>query len=348
MQQRYRVAQWATGTVGTRSLRGVIEHPQLDLVGLLVYSAEKEGRDAGALAGLEVDTGVLATRDIDALLATAPDCVLYMPAGDGYSLDHMCRILEAGANIVTVVNRFHHRPTLAPDTRRRLEAACERGASSLYCTGASPGFITEIFPLGVLMLQRRLDRFSIEQFSNLMTPNMTNYIKTWFGGDPATVDKDRFFSVPEGDGASLLQLADSLSLPVDELVTAVDVAATTKTVSNWDLTYEAGTIGAWRQRAAVISGGRSVLEYSRTMYISTDLDPDWDVRHTGWRVVMEGDTPLDIDMRFPVETYDAAVSGYTAHPAVNSVAAVCEASPGLVYTADLRLVPNFAPTPSPG
>ena len=48
----YRVVQWATGNIGSRSLRAVIEHPELELVGLYVYSDAKAGQDAGELCGL--------------------------------------------------------------------------------------------------------------------------------------------------------------------------------------------------------------------------------------------------------------------------------------------------------
>ena len=41
----YRVVQWATGNIGTRSLRAVIEHPRQTLVGLHVHSPDKAGRD---------------------------------------------------------------------------------------------------------------------------------------------------------------------------------------------------------------------------------------------------------------------------------------------------------------
>ena len=47
----YRVVQWATGNIGTKSLRAVIEHPGLELVGLYVHSADKAGTDAGELCG---------------------------------------------------------------------------------------------------------------------------------------------------------------------------------------------------------------------------------------------------------------------------------------------------------
>jgi len=53
----YRVAQWATGNIGSRALRHIIEHPTMELVGVHVYGADKVGKDAGELAGVD-PTGV--------------------------------------------------------------------------------------------------------------------------------------------------------------------------------------------------------------------------------------------------------------------------------------------------
>jgi len=53
----WRVVQWATGNVGSRALRMVIEHPRMELVGLWVSSANKVGKDAGELCGL-AETGI--------------------------------------------------------------------------------------------------------------------------------------------------------------------------------------------------------------------------------------------------------------------------------------------------
>ena len=75
-----RVVVWATGWVGSLAIRAVHRRPDLDLVGVWVHSEEKDGRDAGELAGLG-DIGVVATRDADALLELAPDCVLYTASG---------------------------------------------------------------------------------------------------------------------------------------------------------------------------------------------------------------------------------------------------------------------------
>ena len=70
--ERYRVVQWATGNIGLKSLRAVIDHPDLDLVGLYVYSDAKVGRDAGELCGT-ASTGVLATSDLDQIVGVEAD-----------------------------------------------------------------------------------------------------------------------------------------------------------------------------------------------------------------------------------------------------------------------------------
>src|SRR3954454_23043808 len=76
----YKVIQWATGHVGQLALRGIIEHPELELVGLLVHSPSKAGQDAGELAG-GVAVGVKATNDVDETIGLDADVVSYMAPG---------------------------------------------------------------------------------------------------------------------------------------------------------------------------------------------------------------------------------------------------------------------------
>src|ERR1700684_2607847 len=93
-----RVVQWATGNIGARALRGVIEHPELTLAGVYVTSPAKAGKDAGDLCG-RAATGFAATNDIDEIIALKPDCVLYMPSQ--CTMDEVCALLASGANVVT-------------------------------------------------------------------------------------------------------------------------------------------------------------------------------------------------------------------------------------------------------
>src|SRR5438105_5505623 len=122
----YRVVQWATGNIGARSLRAVIEHPSLTLAGLWVHSPEKAGRDAGELCGLGA-TGIVATNDLDEIVGLGADCVLYMPRACDF--DEVCRLLESGSNVVTTRGEFHRPESLDAGVRARVEAACAKGGT---------------------------------------------------------------------------------------------------------------------------------------------------------------------------------------------------------------------------
>jgi len=341
-QARYRVAQWGTGHTGMHSLRKVIEHPRYDLVGVRVYSDAKVGRDSGDLCGID-PTGVIATSDIDDIIAVEPDCVMYMPLLDHHSIDDMCRLLESGINIVTTICEFHHPPTLDAEVRRAIDGACARGATSLFDTGGAPGFIGEIFPLAAMLMERRLNRFSIVQFANLEDRQSPEFLAQFFGGDPALADLTKGAErIARTDAGSLRQLGDAISLPLDDITTFAEVATAVTTKEIAVATIEAGTVGAWKMGVIGLRDGQPLLEYSRTMYVTKDLDPDWNVLDTGWHVVVDGDAPMDVEIRFPTDNYGAVSPGYNAHVPVNSVPAVCDAAPGICVTADLRLIPTFA------
>ena len=62
-QGKYRVIQWATGTVGKVALKHFIENPVIELVGVYVTNPAKVGKDAGELVGLP-PTGVIAPSSI--------------------------------------------------------------------------------------------------------------------------------------------------------------------------------------------------------------------------------------------------------------------------------------------
>jgi len=340
----YRVVQWATGNIGTRSLRAVIEHPDLELVGVYVYSEAKAGRDAGDLCGVR-PTGVVATRELDDVLALRPDCVLYM--ADRADVDVICRLLESGSNVVSTRSEFHRPASLDQETRERVEAACRRGGTTLHSTGSSPGFITEALPLVLSSLQRRLDRLTIEEFADMSSRNSPEMIfgLMGFGRDPASFD-------PAGIGhhgrtafgGSLELLVEALALPLDEVVGTAEVAVARRPFEIAAGTVEAGTVAAQRMLVTGRRDGRPLLVFSANWYLTTDVEPAWDLRETGWHVLVEGDTPLDIDIRFPVpaDRWAETSPGLTAHRPVNAVPFVCEAEPGIRTIVDLpQIVPKL-------
>src|SRR5215207_4719290 len=135
-----RVVQWATGGVGVAAIKGVLDHPELDLVGCWVHSPDKAGRDVGELAGID-QIGVAATDSIDDILGLDADAVIYAPLMA--NPEEVAALLRSGKNVVAPVGWLYPSERSAAPMR---EAALA-GGSTLHGTGLAPGGISEKFPL---------------------------------------------------------------------------------------------------------------------------------------------------------------------------------------------------------
>ena len=99
-----RVVQWATGGVGVAAIKGVLEHPDLELVGCWVHSEDKAGKDVGSIIEGE-PLGVTATNSVDEILALDADAVIYAPLLA--DTDEVAALLRSGKNVVTPVGWFY-------------------------------------------------------------------------------------------------------------------------------------------------------------------------------------------------------------------------------------------------
>jgi 4-hydroxy-tetrahydrodipicolinate reductase len=336
--------QWATGNIGSRSLRHVIEHPALELAGVYVTSAAKAGKDAGDLCGLS-PTGVVATGSIDDIVALGADCVLYMPARCDF--DEVCRLLAAGANIVTTRGEFHHAPSLDPATRAKVEAACAEGGTSIHSTGSSPGFISEALPIVLASIQRKLTCITINEYADMSRRDSPDMIFNLMGyGRPASeFDARRFGYGASAFGPSLRMVAEAVGLPLDDVTSTGEVAVATEPLTIAAGVIDTGTVAAQKMIVTGIRNDSALLRFTATWYCGTSVEPAWAMRETGWHVRVDGDAPLDIDIRFPfpLERMGEMTPGYTANRAVNAVPYVCAAGPGIRTTADLpQIIASFS------
>jgi len=342
-----RVVQWATGNIGSRSLRHVIEHPEFTLAGVYVTSPAKAGRDAGDLCGLP-PTGVIATADAEEIIALGADCVLYMPAA--CDLDQVCAILAAGTNIVTTRGEFHHPGSMPPADRERVERACAEGGTSIHSTGSSPGFISEALPLVLTSIQRRIDRVAIHEYADLSSRNSPDMLFNLmgFGHQPAEFPPERFGYGAYSFGPSMRLVADAIGLPLDSVTATGEVAVTPEKLTIAAGTLDAGTVAGLRMTVTGTHKGQPLMTFTASWCCSQDLDPAWELRGAGWNgwnVQVDGDAPLDLDIRFkiPEGRMGEMTPGYTANRAVNAVPYVCAASPGIRTTVDLpQIIPVLA------
>ncbi|HEY2213985.1 MAG TPA: hypothetical protein VGH31_02930, partial [Acidimicrobiales bacterium] len=302
VEQRYRVIQWATGNTGERSLREVIRDPSLELVGVLVYGAEKDGLDAGELCG-EAHTGIRATCDRDAMLKIEADCCLYMAraSGTGASragltqdelVDDMVALLERGINVVTTCTDLVARGApLDEANRTRLLDACQRGNASVWASGSDPGFITETIPLALLSIQRHVDLIEIDEFGDLShrpSPHMV-LEQMGFGKSPAEIDPERrTHHLLNAFQPALTVLADIAGFDIDEWLADGGVAAAKEDLSIVAGEIKRGTLAAQRVTVTGRSKGIDRVRFTQYTFVTLDVEPAWELQATGWRVRVHG------------------------------------------------------------
>lgn len=340
-----RVIQWATGNIGTRSLQRVIEHPDMTLVGLWVHSDDKVGVDAGNLCRLPL-TGIRATNKIEEIIAIPADCVLYMRQGT--DIAEICALLESGKNVVTTRGDFHHPRTMNIEMRARIEQACHTGNTSIYSTGSSPGFVTEALSIPLVSMSRRLDCLTIDEFADMASRNSPDLLFNvmGYGVSLGQFDQNRVDYVKHDFATSLHQIADALGIDVDDWHAFGEFSAATKDTQIAAGLIAAGTVAAQRITIEGRQNGKARLRFRANWYVSTEIEAsDWHLRESGWRIRIEGDTPMEVNITFPVspEDYPNVTPGFTAHRAVNAVSTVCAAEPGIRTTMDMpQVVAQFS------
>lgn len=162
-----RTVVWSTGGVGSIAIEAIRHRPDLELVGVWVHSPDKVGKDAGELAGGD-PVGLAATDDAEALIALAPDCVVYAASGperDAAAIPDYLRLLNAGINVVsTSSTSLTHPPSyFATDWRAQLDAAARAGGASFYASGIFPGFASDQLALLMTTQSKNIDRITVSE-----------------------------------------------------------------------------------------------------------------------------------------------------------------------------------------
>lgn len=347
-----RVVEWSTGTVGKHAIAGIDAHPDLELVGVWVSDPAKVGRDAGELAGLRRELGVVATSDVDELLALAPDCIVHTAMTDDRvveSITDLTRFLDAGVNVVSsgpVVLQFPH-GILPASMIEQVEAAAARGGATLHVNGIDPGFANDVLPLSMTSLAQRIDELRCMEIADYSTYYQPVVMRDLFGfGQPMDSTPMLLTSgvLSMAWGSVVRQLAAGLGITLDEpLVERVESVAADRDYSTVSVEIPQGTMAALRFEVAgqVDGTDRIVLEHVTRTH--PDQCPRWPKPVEGdgsYRIVVSGEPQMQVEFTHHGENGDHNVSGMivTAMRLVNAVPAVVAAPAGLATALDLPLV----------
>jgi hypothetical protein len=348
-----RVVQWATGGVGKAAIECVLNHPQLELAGCWVHSADKNGRDVGEILGTTGTLGVVATSSIDEVLAIDADCVVYSPLIPND--DEVVAILRSGKNVVTPVGWVY--PDLSHPAVAAIADAAVEGGVTLHGSGIHPGGITERFPLMVSSLSSAITHVRAEEFSDIRTYNAPDVVRhiMGFGGTRDEAIQGPMASLLEnGFKMSVRMIADHMGFRIEPNIRTIqDIAVATSDIDYGPFTIRPGTVAARRFRWQALADGEPVITAAVNWLMGEDnLEPAWDFGGRGERFEVEVTGDPTVSLTFKGLQPPSIAEGLqrnpgvvaTANHCVNAIPDVCAAEPGIKTYLDL---PLFAGRPAP-
>ena len=275
-------------------ITAVLDHRSaFDLVGARVYSAAKDGADAGVLAGGGA-IGVSATTDVEQILALDADCVLYTPRNT--DVDEVCAILASGKNVATTAFLFHPRRT-RPADRERLLDACKTGNSTVHGSGLNPGNLSGVLPLALSGMSRTIDKVTLQERADWSVYDSTSitFDNMAFGEPVETIsatgtDFLAFNSAIFSEQIWLI--ADALNAGIDEVTAEVEAVPARSDHEIFDRVLRAGTTAGQRWAWSGRRDGETLVEIETLWTVGNEYPAHWPKPQHGWTLDDRG-RPVD-------------------------------------------------------
>lgn len=336
----YLVGHWTAGDLGRRALRAIIEHPDLELAGVVAEAPREAGLDAAVLAGTGRPTGVLAAADPAVLLARRAHVICHTAAADarrpGRVADDLCRVLASGASVVsTALAPLVHPPSADQALVRRLRAACATGGSAFLTLTPAPGPVADMLPLLLSGASRRVESVTITEIACHGGRDAPSLREFGFGGPIGRRPPALRPGAPGLLWGPVVRLiADRLAVPLDGLAEDHELCPAPEAFGVPAGRIAKGAVAGVRFRVSGLCRGRPVITVEHVARLREDVAPHWPAppfgEPGGHRVEIAGEPPWRLDVASPGAA-DPAVPGTlaTASRLVNAIPAVAEAAPGL-------------------
>lgn len=343
-----RVVQWASGSVGVAAIKGVLEHPELELAGCWVHSEAKRGKDVGEIIGT-APMGVTATNNIDDILALDADAVIYAPLVA--SADEVAALLRSGKNVVTPVGWVYPSERAAAP----LEVAAQAGNATLHGVGIAPGAVSELFPLLLSVMSTGVTFVRCEEFSDLRSYDAPDVLRHVMGFG-ATPDSALTGPMQKMLDSGFIQSArlcvDRLGFAADRHIrSSQEVAIATAPIDSPIGVIEPGQVAGRRFHWQALAGDTVVVRITVNWLMGEEnLDPPWVFGPAGTRYEIElhGNPDAFVTIKgWQPESVQAGLKSNpgvvaTAAHCVNAIPATCAAPAGIQSFFDLPLITGRA------
>jgi 4-hydroxy-tetrahydrodipicolinate reductase len=326
-----RVLHVGLGPIGAAVARQIAARKGLRIVGAVDIDPLKIGQDVGAVIGadraLRVKVGVDIGETID---ASNPDvAVLCTSSSLKGVLPELMEVLKHRVPVVTTTEEAAYPRKANRPIARRIDAAAKKASVAVLGTGVNPGFTMDALPIALSAVCERVDRVEVWRVQDARIRRLPFQQKIGAGLTPEEfqrrVENGRVRHV--GFTESIQMIGDAMGWKLDEITDEVSSRIAEKAVSSEWLSVAPGQVCGIVQDGVGFVKGQPKVTLRLEAYLGAPESYD--------SVLIEGAPRI-------YSKIDGGVHGdiATASIAVNSIAAVLSAAPGLRTMRDMRL-PSF-------
>jgi len=338
MTHTIRVLVLGTGQMGSGIARLVLQRPQLQLVAVFARRAERAGRDAGPLIGLEREIGVSVGNDlVDLVHRFQPQVAIQATCSRlADAFDEIALLLQAGVSVISIAEEMTWPAAASPRQAEQLDRLATRHAAALVGTGVNPGFVLDWLPLALSGACAEVRAIRAERINDLSPYGPSVLRAQGVGLTPAQFEAGLHdgtvvghFGFPESIG----MIADALGWQIERIEEQREAIVSRVARRTPFVNVEPGRVAGCRHTATAWCGGRPVI----TLVHPQQIQPEREGIATGDSITIEG-TP-DIHLSGTPEIPGGIA---TQALAVNMVPRILAAAPGLHAATDLPCPTPFA------
>jgi 4-hydroxy-tetrahydrodipicolinate reductase len=328
-----RVMHFGLGPIGAAIAKQVAERPGLKIVGGIDIDPAKVGRDLGDVIGLPKRLGVKVSGDAArALKAARPDVVMLCTASSIKKvMPEIETILKSKTPIVSTTEELAYPGYTHIRQARQIHAWAKKAKVGVLGTGVNPGFAMDALPIALTAVCERVERVAVNRVQDARIRRLPFQQKIGAG---LTTEQ---FEKKVADGSvrhvglteSIAMIADALGWSLDRITDEIHPKLATVTISSEFLAVDPGYVCGIIQDGVGYRKGKPAIKLHMEAYLGSPETYD--------SVEIEGSPNLSMKLSGGIHG-DVA----TASIAVNSIAKVLQAPPGLHTMRDLAL-PSFFP-----
>jgi hypothetical protein len=226
---------------------------------------------------------VTATNDVEALIGTGPDCVVYAASGperDAAAVLDYVRLFKAGINVVSTTSTSLVYPPVYfhAQWRDELGAAAKSGNASFYASGIFPGFGSDQLALVLATQSKSIRTVRVSEIALNDHYPVADVMMDGMGfGRP--LDFQPWLAttgfIEKQWAAPIHLIAAGLGVEVHEIRGSLDRLPASRRIQVAFGTVEAGTCGAVCTRAAGVVNGREAIVVEHIIRMARDVAHEW-------------------------------------------------------------------------